>query len=70
VQQSRYEVPDILPDAAQDVLRGLTWDGQKRVKQPPDHWIATLADAPRFGEIPDEVRQRVATLQERMKRWI
>ncbi|MEJ6398368.1 acetoin utilization protein AcuC [Yoonia sp. 208BN28-4] len=65
-----YEVPDHLPDAAQSVLRALRWDGQKRVKLPPDHWITTLQDAPRDGPIADDVRTRVQTLQARMGAWV
>ncbi len=65
-----FDVPEVLPEAAQDVLRSLTWEGQKRVKQPPEHWLTTLADDPRHGAIPDEVRVRVLALQERLKRWI
>jgi acetoin utilization protein AcuC len=65
-----HEIPDHLPEAAQNVLRDLTWDGQKRVKTPPDHWLTTLADAPRTGTIPDDVRSRVATLQARVTRGI
>jgi acetoin utilization protein AcuC len=65
-----YEVPDILPPAAQDVLRALTWDGQRRINVPPADWLETLADVPRPGVISDDVRARVATLKSRMLRWI
>jgi acetoin utilization protein AcuC len=64
------EVPDVLPTQAQDVLRNLSWDGQKRVKVPPTSWLTTLADDPRPGEISDDVRARVALLQGRMAAWI
>jgi acetoin utilization protein AcuC len=65
-----YEVPDILPPAAQDVLRALTWDGQRRINVPPADWLETIADVPRPGVISDDVRARVATLKSRMLRWI
>lgn len=64
------EVPDVLPEAAQDVLRGLVWDGQKRVKEPPAHWITTLQDAPREGEIADDVRDVVDVMRARMTAWV
>ncbi len=56
------EVPDHLPPKAQDVLRALIWDGQRGSKQPLDHWITTLRDAPRPGPIRDDIKSRVATL--------
>ena len=65
-----HDIPDILPPAAQDVLRALRWDGQRRVKVAPADWLQTLADVPRPGVIPDDVRTRVATLKSRMQRWI
>lgn len=67
---NNHEIPDALPEAAQSVLRGLQWDGQKRVKTPPDHWLTTFADEPRMGGIPDDARTRVATLQARLRQWI
>lgn len=65
-----HAVPDVLPTPAQDVLRALTWEGQRRVQVPPDIWLTTLADAPRHGEIPDVLRTRVATLQARQAKWV
>lgn len=65
-----FAVPDVLPQAAQDVLRKLEWAGQTRVKTPPMDWITRLADDPRSGVIPDEVRARVAHLKSRMETWI
>ena len=54
------EIPDVLPDVAQDVLRGLRWAGPMGEKFAQDHWLTTLRDAPRGGVISDEVRGRVA----------
>ena len=65
-----FEVPDVLPDAAQSVLRALTWGGQVRVKEPPNHWLTTLRDAPREGAISDDVRSRLATLEARLRVWV
>ena len=63
-------VPEFLPDAAQQVLRALRWEGQRRVKTPPDIWLTTLADAPRPGEIHDDVRVRIAALKARQAAWV
>jgi len=56
------EVPDHLPDPAQDVLRALQWPGRKHFSGPPTHWLDTLRDLPRGGAIRDEVRARIAIL--------
>ena len=58
------DVPDRLPDAAETVLRGLTFEGNRRGRNPPDHWFTTLIDAPRTGTIRDEIR----TLAKRLRR--
>lgn len=65
-----FEVPDVLPDAAQDILRALVWDGQVRVKTPPGHWLTTLRDAPREGAISDAVRERVQAISARLSVWV
>ena len=65
-----HPVPDVLPDAAQAILRDLTWEGQRRVKTPPAHWLTTLADHPRPGVISDDVKARVSHLRDRMHVWI
>lgn len=64
-----HEVQDRLPDAARAVLRALRWTGQRRVTVPPAAWTETLADPPRHGQIPDDLRDRVATLRRRMAVW-
>lgn len=61
-----HEVPDVLPEAAQAVLRDLVWDGQVRVKEPPVAWLTTLWDAPRTGVLHDDVRTRVGLLAARI----
>ncbi|MFY0690612.1 MAG: acetoin utilization protein AcuC [Paracoccaceae bacterium] len=60
------EIPDILPTAAQDVLRGLSFEGNSRGRNPPEHWFTTLRDAPRKGPVRDEIRARVAHLAARL----
>ncbi|RDD63964.1 acetoin utilization protein AcuC [Ferruginivarius sediminum] len=54
-------VPDRLPDAAERVLRGLSWR-HSRGRNPPEHWFTTLADAPRHGPVRSEVRNAVASV--------
>jgi acetoin utilization protein AcuC len=44
-------IPDIpLPEPAQAVLRALTWS-HSAGRNPPPHWMTTLADKPRLGSI-------------------
>jgi acetoin utilization protein AcuC len=57
--------PDRLPAAAEEVMRGLRFDGNRRGRNPPQHWFTTLRDAPRPGPIRDDVRVGVATLMKR-----
>jgi len=56
------EIPDRIPDIGEAVLRGLTFEGNRRGKNPPDHWFTTLADTPRTGPIRDDIRTRLASL--------
>jgi acetoin utilization protein AcuC len=58
---SGQELPDRLPDAAQAVLRDLSWNGGSR--PPPDPaLVTTLLDAPREGPVRTEIRERLARL--------
>ncbi|MBQ0805992.1 MAG: acetoin utilization protein AcuC [Sulfitobacter sp.] len=59
------EIPERLPDKAQTVLRALRFDGNRRGKNPPDHWFTTLRDTPRQGGVRDEIRQMVKLLAAR-----
>ena len=59
-------IPDVLPSAAQDVLRALTWDRNGRRVQPQPHWLTTLRDTPHPGTIHPDVRARVAQLAARL----
>ncbi|MEM9796656.1 MAG: acetoin utilization protein AcuC [Pseudomonadota bacterium] len=62
------EIPERLPDAAEQVLRALEWRGHSRGKTPPDHWFTTLRDEPRPGPIRPEVTARLAHLTARIDR--
>jgi len=53
-------IPPRLPAAAEEILRALEWN-RREGRNPPDHWMTTLADSPREGPIRDDVRQAVAT---------
>lgn len=59
-----HDIPDHLPDAAQDVLRALSWNGGGR-PQPAEAMLTTLRDAPREGPIRAEIRDRLAVLARR-----
>ena len=55
-----------LPEAAREVLRALTFNGNRRGRNPPAHWFTTLRDAPQAdAAIPQAVRERVALLSRR-----
>ena len=64
-----FEVPDRLPEGAQAVLRGLSFRGNRRGKNPPLEWFTTLRDEARPGPVRDEVRERVRLLAERSRVW-
>lgn len=53
-----------LPESAQDVLRGLSWNRQ-RGQTRPEHWITTLADPAREGPVRQEIVARVDFLRMR-----
>ena len=59
------DIPDHLPESAETVLRGLRFDGNRRGKNPPDHWFTTLRDAPREGAVRDQVKDAVYLLTQR-----
>jgi acetoin utilization protein AcuC len=61
---SGRELPDRLPVAAQDVLRGLGWNGGGR--PPPEaQMLETMLDPPREGPVRSEIRDRLARLARR-----
>jgi acetoin utilization protein AcuC len=59
-----HDIPDHLPDPAQEVLRALSWNGGGR-PQPAEAMLTTLRDAPREGPIRAEIRDRLAVLARR-----
>ncbi len=61
-----HEIPDRLPPKAEAVLRGLRFEGNRRGRNPPEHWFTTLRDVPRPGPVRDVIKDRVAHLNRRM----
>lgn len=57
-----FEIPDRLNAQAEETLRALSFEGNSRGRNPPDHWFTTLADSPRYGPICDDTRARIAKL--------
>ena len=57
-------IPDLLPDAGQAILRGLSWGGGGRA-MPGEAMLTTLRDPPREGPIRTEVSDRIAVLAAR-----
>lgn len=61
-----HDVGAPLPQAARDVLGALTFEGNRRGRNPPAHWFTTLQDAPQADAAINEVVQaRVAVLARR-----
>lgn len=60
---SGQEIPDRLPADAQKILRGLSW---ARKARPSEALLTTLRDAPREGDIPDDLRADIARLAARI----
>ncbi|WP_439138665.1 acetoin utilization protein AcuC [Roseicyclus sp.] len=59
-------IPDHLPEAAQAVLRGLTWEKPPQAwRSAPAHWFTTLRDIPRPGPIRATLAERLVTLSQR-----
>jgi acetoin utilization protein AcuC len=59
-----HAIPEVLPDAAQAVLRALSWGGGARAAA-PEAVLTTLCDPPREGSIRAEVADRIAVLAAR-----
>jgi acetoin utilization protein AcuC len=59
-----HSIPAVLPDAAQAVLRGLSWGGGAR-PLPSEAVLTTLRDPPREGPVRAEVTKAVAVLMAR-----
>ncbi len=61
---NRHVIPDQLPDAAEAVLRSLSWNGGKRAL-PHQVMYSTLRDAPRPGPLRRDVTDRIIHLTHR-----
>lgn len=48
-------IPETLPEAAAQVLRGLAWN-RRRAEPKPERWFVTLVDPPSPGEVRAEIR--------------
>ena len=59
------EIPDRLPQDAEEVLRALEFPHNRRGKNPPEHWFTTLRDAAHNGPIREDVRASVEILKAR-----
>lgn len=60
---SGQQVPDVLPEGAQQVLRRLEWPRLRGAV--PEAWVTTLADPPRSGPVRAEVSARLDVLVRR-----
>lgn len=60
-----YDIPKHLPIEAENVLRALRFEGNRRGKNPPEHWFTTLRDAPREGMVRDQIKDGVRILLNR-----
>lgn len=60
-----HDIPERLPEAAETVLRALRFEGNRRGRNPPEHWFTTLRDPVRGGAIRDALRGDVAHLRAR-----
>jgi acetoin utilization protein AcuC len=58
-----HVLPERLPDAAEAVLRALSYH-RAAGRNPPEHWFTTLADAPRPGVVRAVVRRAAAAALE------
>jgi acetoin utilization protein AcuC len=65
---SGRDIPGRLPPEAEAVLRGLRFEGNRRGRNPPEHWFTTLRDTPRSGPVRPEVSGRVEALRARLPR--
>ncbi|MBJ6370537.1 acetoin utilization protein AcuC [Sedimentitalea arenosa] len=64
-----HDIPETLPDRAQQVLRALTWTRGKQ-RTPPAAWMRSLRDPSRPGAIRPEIRDRVERLRQRFARQV
>ncbi len=64
---NQYSIPDVLPAPAQRILKSLSW---KRRTLPNNNLYETLSDQHRYGNVRAIIRDRIATLQARLRREI
>eukprot|EP01037_Dinobryon_pediforme_P012939 gene12939-13039_t len=55
-----FDIPDRTTPEAETVLRALVYN-RAAGRNPPEHWFTTLRDAPREGEVRDEIRFHMIT---------
>jgi acetoin utilization protein AcuC len=60
------EMPERLPMEAEAVLRELTFEGNSRGRNPPEHWFTTLRDKPRTGMVRESIKKQVRQLRGRI----
>lgn len=60
-----HQIPEIVPNQAEMVLRALKFEGNRRGKNPPEHWFTTLRDQPREGPIREAVKGGIQKLAAR-----
>lgn len=53
-------IPERLPEAAEEVLRGLFWT--RRSPEPPERWFTSLADPPNEGPVRDRIKEIAAAV--------
>lgn len=58
-----HDIPDRLPQNAENVLRALSFPNHRLGRNPPDHWFTTLRDQPQLGPIRADVFARIETLR-------
>ena len=64
-----YEIPQILPKSAQDILHNLPFKRNRFGRKLKPEWFSTLHDKPQPGLIRDVIIHRVAELRSRHRSW-
>ncbi|MDJ0859093.1 MAG: acetoin utilization protein AcuC [Dinoroseobacter sp.] len=60
-----FEIPHRLPETAIGIQRELSWRGKPRAPEPSQELLTTLRDAPRLGNVRQDIRDRIAVLRTR-----
>ncbi len=60
-----HTIPERVTPEAEAVLRALQFPGNRRGKNPPDHWFTSLRDTPRDGPVRDVIYERIRYLMAR-----